>query len=161
MYEVVGWTTTELQAHAPEKPVHLLGIGEIDDLIAGVERGIDTFDCAMPTRLARHGVALVPNPEARWRLDLTRSRQRESAEPILDGCACPTCRMGFTRSYLHHLLKIGELTALRLITLHNLAFVAGVMEDLRAAIDDGRLGEVSAALRGGALPTSCSARSAA
>ena len=70
MYEVVSWATTELDRLAPERPRHLLGIGEIDDLIAGVERGIDTFDCAMPTRLGRHGMALIPAPAARWRIDL-------------------------------------------------------------------------------------------
>ena len=70
MYEVVGWTTAVLPE---DRPRHLLGIGEIDDLIAGVELGIDTFDCAMPTRLGRHGMALVPDPEGRWRVDLTKS----------------------------------------------------------------------------------------
>ena len=63
MHEVVVWTTAELERLAPERPRHLLGIGDIDDLIAGVELGIDTFDCAMPTRLGRHGVALVPDPD--------------------------------------------------------------------------------------------------
>src|ERR1700722_8586446 len=67
MYEVVSWTTAELQRLAPDRPRHLLGIGDIDDLIAGVALGIDTFDCALPTRLGRHGVALVPDPGGRWR----------------------------------------------------------------------------------------------
>src|SRR5947209_2891193 len=70
MHEVVAWTTEALDRHAPAKPRHLLGIGDVDDLIRGVELGIDTFDCAIPTRLGRHGVALVPDPSARWRLDL-------------------------------------------------------------------------------------------
>jgi queuine tRNA-ribosyltransferase len=70
MYEVVGWATGELERLAPERPRHLLGIGEVDDLIEGVMQGIDTFDCAMPTRLGRHGVALIPDPSARWRVDL-------------------------------------------------------------------------------------------
>ena len=65
MHEVVGWTTAELERLAPDRPRHLLGIGDVDDLIAGVELGIDTFDCALPTRLGRHGVALVPDPETR------------------------------------------------------------------------------------------------
>ena len=79
------------RAAAAGRPRHLLGIGDVDDLIAGVEMGIDTFDCAMPTRLGRHGVALVPDPEARWRVDLVKGRWRESREPILDGCPCPAC----------------------------------------------------------------------
>jgi queuine tRNA-ribosyltransferase len=138
MHEVVAWTTAELQKQAPDRPRHLLGIGDIDDLIAGVELGIDTFDCALPTRLGRHGVALVPDPERSWRLDLVKSRWRESAEPILDGCPCPTCRHGYTRAYLHYLLRARELTALRLVTLHNLSFVARLMEGMRLAIDAGR-----------------------
>ena len=67
MYEVVSWATAELERAAPARPRHLLGIGDIDDLIRGVELGIDTFDCALPTRLGRHGVALVPDPGTRWR----------------------------------------------------------------------------------------------
>ena len=160
MYEVVSWTTGQLQRDAPDRPRHLLGIGDVDDLITGVQLGIDTFDCAMPTRLGRHGVALVPDPERRWRVDLVKGRWREADQPILDGCRCPACAAGFTRAYLHHLLRAGELTALRLITLHNLSFIARLMADLRDAIDHGRLSEVAAALRAGAAPgagtpTSC------
>jgi queuine tRNA-ribosyltransferase len=152
MHEVVGWATAELERLAPDRPRHLLGIGDVDDLIAGVEMGIDTFDCAIPTRLGRHGVALVPDPGARWRLDLAKGRWRAAAEPILDGCGCPACAAGFSRAYLHYLLRAGELTALRLVTLHNLWFIARLMEDLRAAVDAGRLAEVAVALRGGAAP---------
>jgi queuine tRNA-ribosyltransferase len=153
MYEVVSWTTAALQRDAPDRPRHLLGIGDVDDLITGVQMGIDTFDCAMPTRMGRHGVALVPDPERRWRLDLVKGRWREADEPILDDCPCPGCAAGFTRAYLHYLLRAGELTALRLVTLHNLSFIARLMADLREAIDHGRLPEVAAALRAGAAPT--------
>ena len=152
MHEVVTWSTAELERAAPERPRHLLGIGEIDDLIAGVEAGIDTFDCAMPTRLGRHGVALVPAPDARWRVDLAKASWRDCTEPILDGCPCPACAGGFSRAYLHYLLRARELTGMRLVTLHNLSFIARLMEDLRAAIDQGRLTEVAAALRRGAAP---------
>jgi queuine tRNA-ribosyltransferase len=152
MHTVVGWTTDELRRVAADKPRHLLGVGDVDDLIAGVEMGIDTFDCAMPTRLGRHGVALVPDPEARWRVDLVKGRWRKSAEPILDGCPCPACSAGFSRAYLHYLLRAGELTAPRLVTLHNLSFIARLMADLRVAIDAGRLPEVAAAFRSGAAP---------
>jgi len=152
MYEVVDWSTAELERAAPERPRHLLGIGEVDDLIAGVEAGIDTFDCAVPTRLGRHGVALVPDPDARWRVDLAKARWRDTPEPILDGCPCPACAGGFSRAYLHYLLRAHELTGLRLVTLHNLSFIARLMEDLRAAIDQDRLTEVAAALRGGVAP---------
>lgn len=152
MHEVVAWTTAELERRAPGLPRHLLGIGEIDDLIAGVELGIDTFDCAMPTRLARHGVALVPDPSGRWRVDLFKGRFSHSHEPILEGCPCPACAGGYSRGYLHYLLRARELTAARLLTLHNLSLVARLMRDLRDAVDAGRLPEAAAALRAGEAP---------
>ncbi|MFZ0042116.1 MAG: tRNA guanosine(34) transglycosylase Tgt [Solirubrobacteraceae bacterium] len=152
MYEVIDWTTRELERLAGDRPRHLLGIGEVDDLIAGVEFGIDTFDCAMPTRLGRHGVALVPDPAGRWRVDLFKGRWRACADPILEGCPCPACSAGFSRAYLHYLLRARELTGLRLVTQHNLSFIARLMADLRAAIDGGRLNEVAGALRAGAAP---------
>jgi queuine tRNA-ribosyltransferase len=154
MYEVVGWATAELDRIAPARPRHLLGIGEIDDLIAGVEMGIDTFDCAMPTRLGRHGVAIVPDPDGRWRVDLAKSRWKEVDAPILDGCPCPACAPGFSRGYLHYLLKAGETTGSRLITLHNLSYIARLMADLRRAIDAGRFTEMAAGVRAGAAPSS-------
>ncbi|MBV9943304.1 MAG: tRNA guanosine(34) transglycosylase Tgt [Solirubrobacterales bacterium] len=152
MHEVVSWTTAELDRLAPDRPRHLLGIGDVDDLIAGVELGIDTFDCALPTRLGRHGVALIPDPAAGWRVDLAKGRWRASREPILEGCACPACSAGFSRSYLHYVLRAGELTALRLLTLHNLWFIARLMDDLRAAVEGDRLAEVAGALRAGVAP---------
>jgi queuine tRNA-ribosyltransferase len=166
MYEVVDWSTAELERLVPERPRHLLGIGDVDDLIRGVELGIDTFDCAMPTRLGRHGVAVVPDPAHRWRSDLYKSRFRHSREPIMDGCPCPACAGGFTRGYLHYLLHARELTGLRLVTLHNLSFIARLMADLRAAVDAGTLPDTAAALRAGAAPsgrgaTSCSRRAGA
>jgi queuine tRNA-ribosyltransferase len=159
MHAVVDFTTAELERLAPDRPRHLLGIGEIDDLIAGVAQGIDTFDCAMPTRLGRHGVALIPDPDARWRVDLYKGRWRRSPEPILEGCPCPACSEGFSRAYLHYLIRAHELTGLRLITQHNLSFVARLMSDLREAIAHGRLAAVSEAVLAGAAPgsaaTSC------
>src|SRR4051812_45063933 len=150
MYEVVGWTTAVLGGRDEIRPRHLLGIGEIDDLIAGVELGIDTFDCAMPTRLGRHGHAIVNDPENRWRVDLTAARWKESTEPIMEGCPCPACSAGHPRGYLRYLLKSRELTGQRLLTLHNLAFVSRVMERLRTAIAEGRLDAEAAAILGGA-----------
>jgi queuine tRNA-ribosyltransferase len=151
MHEVVGWATAELPE---ERSRHLLGIGDVDDLLRGVELGIDTFDCAMPTRLGRHGMALVPEPDERWRVNLAASRWQRSREPILEGCRCPACTAGYGRGYLRHLLKQGELTGMRLLTLHNLAFISELMEDLRAALAAGKLREVTAALRDGAAPGS-------
>jgi queuine tRNA-ribosyltransferase len=152
MYEVVDWATEELEALAPAKPRHLLGIGDVDDLVRGVELGIDTFDCAMPTRLGRHGMAIVPDPDHRWRVDLTKGRWKDAREPIMEGCSCPACAGGYTRAYLHYLFGARELTALRLVTLHNLAYVARLMADLRAAITAGTLARVAAEVRAGRGP---------
>ena len=154
MYEVVSWATEELERHAPGRPRHLLGIGDVDDLIRGVELGIDTFDCAMPTRLARHGTALVPAPDARWRVDLLKARWREADEPLMEDCPCPACARGLSRAYLHYLARASELTGARLLTAHNLTFIGRLMGDLREAILGGTLAERAAALRAGASPGS-------
>jgi queuine tRNA-ribosyltransferase len=149
MFEVVGWTISSL---GEARPRHLLGIGEVDDLVRGVELGVDTFDCAMPTRIGRHGMALVPDPGKRWRVDLAKARWREADEPILEGCPCSACAEGYSRAYVHYLLRAREQTAQRLLTIHNLAYLARLMAELRAAIDAGRLTEAAAAVRGGAAP---------
>jgi queuine tRNA-ribosyltransferase len=146
--EVVRWSL----APVPDaKPRHLLGIGDVDDIVAAVGAGIDTFDCATPTRLARHGTALVPDPEARWRLDLTKASHRESREPIAPGCPCPACR-DHTRGYLHHLARTRELTGARLITLHNLTFMKALMDGIREAILDGRFDAYAESVLAGAEP---------
>jgi queuine tRNA-ribosyltransferase len=149
MYEVVGWAMEELGGEHEERPRHLLGIGDIDDLIRGVELGVDTFDCAIPTRLGRHGCALVPDPARRWRLDLLKGRSREDPAPLQDGCPCPACSGGLSRAYLSYLVRAKELTGMRLLTLHNLTFMAGLMRELREAILAGTLAEVAGAWRGG------------
>jgi queuine tRNA-ribosyltransferase len=153
MHQVVDWTTAALDRVTPDRPRHLLGIGDIDDLLVGVGLGIDTFDCAMPTRLARHGVAIVPDPGGRWRVDLAKARFRGSQEPIMEGCPCPACSAGFTRGYIHYAGKAGETTGPRLLTLHNLSFVQRLMADLRDAIDAGTLNERVAAFMAGAAPS--------
>jgi queuine tRNA-ribosyltransferase len=137
MREVVGWSLAGLPE---ERPRHLLGIGDVDDIVQAIHDGIDTFDCATPTRLARHGTALVPDPEHRWRLDLTKSAHRTSREPIQQDCPCPACRE-HTRGYLHYLTRIGELTAKRLLTLHNLTFMERLMSRLREAVAAGTYAE--------------------
>jgi queuine tRNA-ribosyltransferase len=146
MYEVVGYAVAELGGERERLPRHLLGIGDVDDLIRGVELGIDTFDCAMPTRLGRHGTALVPDRATRWRIDLTKARWRTCQEPLLDGCACQACSRGLSRAYLSYLVRARELTGMRLLTEHNLAFLSRLMADLRQAIIDGQLSAVSAKL---------------
>ncbi|HEV7942357.1 MAG TPA: tRNA guanosine(34) transglycosylase Tgt [Solirubrobacteraceae bacterium] len=153
MYEVVSYAIAELGGERETLPRHLLGIGEVDDLIAGVELGIDTFDCAMPTRLGRHGTALVPDPENRWRLDMKKRRLMDDHGPLVEGCPCPACSLGLSRAYLCYLARAGELTGMRLLTAHNLAFIASLMTRLREAIAAGTLAQTAAALRAGASPT--------
>ncbi len=148
MYEVVGYAVAELGGEHEQLPRHLLGIGDVDDLIRGVELGIDTFDCAMPTRLGRHGTALVPDPATRWRVDLTKSEWRTSELPLMEGCACHACKRGLSRAYLSYLVRSSELTGMRLLTEHNLAFLAQLMAELRQGILDGQLAEVANSLRG-------------
>jgi len=133
MRAVVDLTTSLLPDPLPR---HLLGIGDVDDLVHGVGAGIDLFDCATPTRLARHGTALVADPESRWRLDLAKAAHADSRDPIADGCPCPGCTR-HTRGYIHYLVRARELTAVRLLTLHNLTFMAHLMRRLRAAIEAG------------------------
>jgi queuine tRNA-ribosyltransferase len=140
MHEVVRWSL----APVPEdRPRHLLGIGDVDDILDAVAAGIDGFDCAIPTRLARHGTALVHDAAARWRLDLKKGAWRDSREPIDAGCGCPACRE-HTRAYLHYLLRAGELTGARLLTLHNLTFMRDLMAGIRASIAQGRFAEHAA-----------------
>jgi queuine tRNA-ribosyltransferase len=148
MREVVRWGLEPVPDAAPR---HLLGIGDVDDMLAGVAAGIDTFDCATPTRLARHGTALVADPEARWRLDLTKSRWTEDRSALAEDCPCPACR-DHTRGYLHYLVRIGELTGARLLTLHNLTFMAALMTGIRAAVVDGSFDAYAAGILGGASP---------
>ncbi len=148
MLTVVGWALAALPEALPR---HLLGIGDPDDILVAVEHGVDTFDCATPTRLARHGTALIGDPDARFRLDLARSAHADSREPIERGCACPTCAAGHTRAYLHYLVRAREPTAAHLLTLHNLAYMARLMEGLRAAITAGALAAYADGVRAGRL----------
>ena len=133
MREVVGWVLDTLP---DELPRHLLGIGDVDDIEWAVAAGVDTFDCATPTRLGRHGTALVDDPEARWRLDVKEPRWRDSRAPLMEDCPCEACTR-HTRGYLHYLLRSKELTGVRLLTLHNLTFMARLMERLRGEVSAG------------------------
>jgi queuine tRNA-ribosyltransferase len=122
------------------RPRHLLGVGEPDDLIEGVMRGVDTFDCAMPTRIARHGQALHPSGR-RFRLDLAAAERGQDDDPILDGCRCLTCTR-FSRAYLHHLVKAHEALAVSLLAEHNLHYTVELLARVREAISLGRLADL-------------------
>ncbi len=134
-----------------ESPKHLLGIGDIDDLLAGIALGLDVFDCAIPTRLARHGTALVPDPDNRFRLDLRKAGWEGDRNPIADGCPCPACRH-HDRDYLSYLSRAEELTAVRLLCLHNLTYMSQLVTHARVAIEAGALSSYSAAVLEGLAP---------
>ena len=139
MWNVLEWTTP----HLPESRArHLLGIGEIEDLFGAVRRGIDTLDCASPTRLARNGTVFVRG-ERQHRLNLRNARFATDDRPIDERCDCYTCRH-HSRGYLRHLSQAGEMSFYRLATLHNLRFLVRLMADIRAAIDDDRLDGLAA-----------------
>ena len=154
MREVLGFTAPLLP---PEAPVHLLGIGEVDDLLAGIALGIDVFDCAVPTRLARHGVALAPEPDGRFRIDLAKARYADDETPITEGCPCEACRR-HSRAYLHYLARGNELTGARLLTLHNLTYMERLTSAARTAINEGRYAAYAEAILGGATPWEASSR---
>ena len=148
MAAVLAMTAPLLPVDAPK---HLLGIGEVDDLLGGIALGLDVFDCAVPTRLARHGVALAPSPETRWRLDMRKGGWVGSREPLVEGCPCPACRR-HDRDYLSYLSRAEELTAVRLIVQHNLTYMRELTTHARAAIQAGTFDEYRSAVMAGEAP---------
>jgi queuine tRNA-ribosyltransferase len=121
--------------HLPgDKPRYLMGVGKPDDLVGAVARGIDMFDCVLPTRSGRNGQAFT------WggALNLKNARHAEDVAPLDPDCRCPACR-GFSRAYLHHAVKSGEIIAAMLLTAHNLTFYQDVMAACRVAISAGDL----------------------
>jgi queuine tRNA-ribosyltransferase len=148
MHAVLAMTAPLLPEPAPK---HLLGIGEVDDLLGGIALGLDVFDCAVPTRLARHGVALAPDPESRFRLDLRKARWVGDRDPIVGGCPCAACD-SHDRDYVSYLSRAEELTAVRLIVLHNLTYMHQLTTHARAAIAAGRFDAYRAAIMAGSTP---------
>jgi len=126
MYEVLDYTVPQLPA---AKPRYLMGVGSPDALIEGVMRGIDMFDCVLPTRIARNGTALT-----RYGKVVVRNAEAARAfSPLDPTCSCYTCR-NYTRAYIRHLLKAEEILGLRLMSIHNLHFLQTVMQEIREAI---------------------------
>jgi queuine tRNA-ribosyltransferase len=120
-----------------DKPRYLMGVGTAQDFIEAIARGVDIFDCVLPTRLARHGAALISSTQYQnGRLNLRNAQYAEDENPIETGCACYTCRT-FTRAYLRHLLVAGEILGLHLLSIHNLHFLLDLMRRIRASILDG------------------------
>jgi queuine tRNA-ribosyltransferase len=148
MYGVLDMTLPHLPA---ESPKHLLGIGEPDDLVEGIARGIDSFDCAVPTRLARHGMALAPLPAERFRFNVRHAALAGDEGPLVEGCPCETCG-AHTRAYVHYLARAEELTGVRMLTTHNLAYTEAIVSGARDAITEGRFERYREAVLGGAAP---------
>ncbi len=135
---------------------HLLGIGEPDDLMAGIAAGIDVFDCAVPTRLARHGMALAPLPESRYRLNVRLAGMARDEAPLVEDCPCEACR-NHTRAYLHYLARQSEPTGMRLMTLHNLTFLEQLVRGAREAIRGGRFAAYRRLIESGKSPWAAAA----
>ncbi len=131
MYEITGLTTNLLPQ---DRPRYLMGVGSPEDLVECVSRGIDMFDCVLPTRVARNGSLYTPD----GRINVLATKFRTMASPLDEDCDCYTC-VNFTASYVSHLFRAKELLAFRLGSIHNLRFVLRLMEELRNAIAGGEL----------------------
>jgi queuine tRNA-ribosyltransferase len=130
MFETLDATTPHLPA---DRPRYLMGVGKPDDIVGAVLRGIDMFDCVLPTRSGRNGQAFTRGGT----LNLRNARHAEDDTPLDPACACPACRQ-FSRAYLHHLVKANEILAAMLLTAHNLTYYQDLMAGMRTAIADGR-----------------------
>jgi queuine tRNA-ribosyltransferase len=142
MHEILDWVIPQLD----NRPRHLLGIGEVDDIFECVARGIDTFDCVGPTRIARRAnLYILPqsggNRKNKFRINISAAKYREDGDPIDPACKCPTCK-NYSRAYLRHLYNARELSYFRLATIHNLWFMLRLMEQIRESIKTGRFAEL-------------------
>lgn len=127
--EIVGWMSEELPEN---KPRHMLGISEPDDIFDCIENGADTFDCVSPARVGRNGALYLPT----GRVNITNRKFRDDFTALCADCDCYTCG-NYTRAYLHHLFKTGEMLGSTLATIHNQRFIVKLVDDIRASIKDG------------------------
>lgn len=126
---IVRWCTEELPT---DKPRHLLGISEPNDIFAAIENGVDTFDCVSPTRVGRNGAFYTYE----GRKNITSAQYYDDFSPLMETCDCPVCAQ-YTRAYLHHLFKAKEILGLTLLSLHNERFIIRLVDDIRASIANG------------------------
>lgn len=144
LYNVLEWSIPYFQE---DKPRHLLGIGEVQDIFESVKRGIDFFDCVAPTRRARHGNIYIHPKTARARnsfcLQITNAGYAKDKSPLDPECTCTTCAH-YSRAYIHHLFKAKELLGYRLASLHNVFFIINLMSEIRFAIKEGSFERMSA-----------------
>jgi queuine tRNA-ribosyltransferase len=139
MQRIMAHTPPHLPAH---KPRYLMGVGTPEDLVEGVSRGIDMFDCVMPTRNARNGHLFTRFGDLRIR----NARYKSDERPIDESCSCSACR-GFSRAYLHHLDRCGEMLGPMLASIHNLHYYLNLMREVREALDQGRFAAFAARFR--------------
>lgn len=130
MYDVLAYTVPFLPV---DKPRYLMGVGAPDDLFEGVERGIDMFDCVLPTRIARNGTVFTQD----GKLVLKHARNKDDFSPLDEACTCKVCKT-FSRAYIRHLLKADEILGLRLTSYHNVHFLLNLMENIRNSIQQNR-----------------------
>lgn len=130
--------------HIPEdRPRYLMGVGEPIDMIKAIAQGIDMFDCVLPTRLARHGTAWIGNENTGFSsLNLVRATSREDMRVLDPDCQCPSCLGGYSRAYIHHLVKEKEILGIRLLTLHNLSHLIKLFERIRSSIRSQTFGKI-------------------
>ncbi len=131
MSEMLSRTLTNLPK---DKPIHLLGIGHLEDIPEIIKSGVDTFDCIVPTHYARHGVAFT----SKGRIDIKKTKELDNFQPLDKKCACSTCK-NYTRAYIAHLFKANEITGLSLLTYHNLHFFNTFVEKIRNDIKLGKI----------------------
>ncbi len=131
MYEVLDYTVPLMPK---DKPRYLMGVGSPDDLIEGVIRGIDMFDCVLPTRIARNGTAMT----SEGKVVVRNAKYARDFGPLDPNCDCYCCK-NYTRAYIRHLVKANEILAARLISTHNLHFLLNLMKQVREAIMEDRL----------------------
>jgi queuine tRNA-ribosyltransferase len=134
-----------VEPHLPQaKPRYLMGVGTPDDILGAVARGIDMFDCVMPTRAGRHGLAYTRH----GRVNLRNARHAEDTAPLDDASTCPAAR-DYSKAYLHHLVRSNEILGMMLLTWNNLAYYQDLMAGARAAIREGRFADYCSATREG------------
>lgn len=136
MYHILDVTVPHLPKN---KPTYLMGVGTPANILEGVERGVDFFDCVYPTRNGRHGHAYTNE----GKINLLNQKFEKDMRPIEEGCGCPACRK-YSRAYVRHLLKAKEMLGMRLLVMHNLYFYNHMMEEIRDALDGGRFASYKA-----------------
>ena len=137
MFECLDWVVPNLP---DSKPHYLMGVGTPKQIVEAVARGVDMFDCVIPTRLARHGSAFLANGDT---MPVKAAKYRDDFTPIDEECGCYACQ-NFTKAYIRHLLNVGEILGLRLLTIHNLYTYLNLMRQIRQAISDGTFAEFRA-----------------